>query len=166
MGNVMSDEIGTLTRPVPATARATGRIVVGVDGSEPSKTALAWAARQAALTGASLDVIGVWGDPPYHNRFGGWSYDFDRDGAIREALQRAIDEAIHPESSVAVQIQVGRGLPAEALLQEAEGADLLVVGCRGHNELAGLLLGSVSQHCVAHAHCPVVVVHDHRNAPS
>jgi nucleotide-binding universal stress UspA family protein len=50
------------------------------------------------------------------------------------------------------------GNPAGALIDAAKGAQLLVVGCRGHNTLAGLLLGSVSQHCVQHAPCPVVVV--------
>ncbi len=48
--------------------------------------------------------------------------------------------------------------PAAALIDMCRDAQLLVVGSRGHGAFAGMLLGSVSQHCVQHACCPVVVV--------
>jgi nucleotide-binding universal stress UspA family protein len=54
--------------------------------------------------------------------------------------------------------QVTEGNPAQVLLDAARGADLLVVGSRGHGGFAEALLGSVSQHCVHHARCPVVVI--------
>jgi nucleotide-binding universal stress UspA family protein len=53
---------------------------------------------------------------------------------------------------------VVEGHPAETLLHAATGAELLVVGSRGHGTFAGILLGSVSHYCVQHAPCPVVVV--------
>lgn len=164
--DVMSQEAATSTRPEPATSPTASRIVVGVDGSEPSKSALAWAARQAALTGASLEVIGAWGYPAYYGQVGSWSIDFDPEKLTRDELQQVTHDVIGSSSPVAAHLHVRHGLPTEVLLHEAEGADLLVLGCRGHNELAGLLLGSVSQHCAAHASCPVVVVHDHGAARS
>ena len=54
--------------------------------------------------------------------------------------------------------RVVEGNPAQVLLDASDGADLLVVGSRGHGGFAEALLGSVSQHCVHHAHCPVVVI--------
>jgi nucleotide-binding universal stress UspA family protein len=60
--------------------------------------------------------------------------------------------------SAPIVTRVVQGHPAQVLLDAARGADLLVVGSRGHGTLAGMLLGSVSQHCVQHSPCPVVVV--------
>jgi nucleotide-binding universal stress UspA family protein len=57
--------------------------------------------------------------------------------------------------------QVTEGHPARILLDASGGADLLVAGSRGHGGFAEALLGSVSQHCVQHASCPVVVIRDH-----
>ena len=53
------------------------------------------------------------------------------------------------------------GYPAPTLIDEAREADLLVVGSRGHGAFAGMLLGSVSQHCAQQAACPVVIVRRH-----
>ena len=58
-----------------------------------------------------------------------------------------------------------RATPAEALVEATRHADLLVVGSRGHGAFAGMLLGSVSQHCASHAHCPVVIYRDDRDEP-
>lgn len=69
-----------------------------------------------------------------------------------DALRRA------SEAGVTVTGEVAEGHPAEVLLKAAAGADLLVVGSRGHGGFAGMLLGSVSSHAVHHAHCPVLVV--------
>jgi nucleotide-binding universal stress UspA family protein len=140
--------------------RSKGRIVVGVDGSEESKGALRWAARQAELTGASLQVITTWHFPA--SAFGAAvpvPADFDFEAGSASALADAINEVLGGNPTVEVVTAVEEGYPAPHLLAAAQGADLLVVGSRGHGAFAGMLLGSVSEHCVAHATCPVVVTH-------
>jgi nucleotide-binding universal stress UspA family protein len=132
-----------------------GRIVVGVDGSPASVDALRWAAQQAALTGASLETVTSWSYPT--------TYGFpvianvDWEQGARAVLEQAITDALG-EAGPPVRRRVVEGHPAQVLARAAEGADLLVVGSRGHGGFAGLLLGSVSEHVVAHAPCPVVVV--------
>lgn len=137
-----------------------GRILVGVDGSEGSKEALRWAAEQARYTGARLDVVMAWKIP-------GASYgvlapmptSMDLPGEAKMALDKLIEEVLGTAPAVTVSARVVEGPPAAVLLKEAEGADLLVVGNRGHGGLVGMLLGSVSEQCVAHARCPVIVAH-------
>jgi nucleotide-binding universal stress UspA family protein len=136
-----------------------GRIVVGVDGSDESKAALRWAGRQAALTGARLEAVITWHIPSA--AYGGpmlalTEYDF-APGA-QQTLDEAIQEVLGAHPAIEVSTVVEEGYPALMLLQAAVGADLLVLGSRGHGAFAGMLLGSVSEHCVAHAPCPVVVI--------
>ena len=131
------------------------RIVVGVDGSEVSKGALRWAARQARLTGASLDVVMTWELPTLpHGVWGGYDESQDAQQALNETVRDVLGKTKEGE----VLTRAIEGPPAPRLLEAAKGADLLVVGSEGHGPVAGLLLGSVSQQCVAHAPCPVVVV--------
>ena len=82
------------------------------------------------------------------------------DVAIAEALAGSGDVASYP--GVTITQQVVEGHAAQVLLDAVAGSDLLVVGSRGHGEFAGALLGSISQHVVSHAPCPVVVVPDQR----
>ncbi|MFI9100990.1 universal stress protein [Streptomyces fildesensis] len=87
----------------------------------------------------------------------------EADPGTRPTCGRGVDEVVANESerldrSVEVPARVVEGHPAEVLLAAAAGAQLLTVGTRGHGTFAGILLGSVSQHCVQHAPCPVVVV--------
>ena len=77
-------------------------------------------------------------------------------------LEQSIKEALDDEDAALVHRHVVQGHPAQALIDQAAGADLLVVGCRGHGGFTGMLLGSVSQHVVAHAPCPVLVVRGER----
>lgn len=136
------------------------RIVVGVDGSESSVQALEWAARQAALTGADVHAVCAWQFPVGY----GWTIDnTDYAGLSTEILEKAIAEV--RQTGVAAQIhgEVVEQNPAQALIDASEGAELLVVGCRGHGGFAGALLGSVSAHCVHHAACPVVVLRGPRH---
>ncbi|HEY5251626.1 MAG TPA: universal stress protein [Acidimicrobiales bacterium] len=133
------------------------RIVVGVDGSESSRQAMRWAAHQAELTGARLEVVITWELPTSF----GWVPPYPSDFNPAEDAQTAADEEVstalgaHPD--VKVQTTVIEGHPAPTLVEASKGAALLVLGSRGHGEFAGMLIGSVSQHCVSTAHCPVLV---------
>jgi len=131
-----------------------GRIVVGVDGSRWSRKALVWAANEAKLRGDSLEVVTAWHVPPQPYPAIP-TYDFE--GAAGETLDRELDAVVGPGAPDVVR-RVECGFAAQVLIEASRGADLLVVGSRGHGEFVGMLLGSVSRHCTARAHCPVVVV--------
>jgi nucleotide-binding universal stress UspA family protein len=136
-------------------------IMVGVDGSRGSRKALTWAAAEAADHGADLVVLRVWehvpppaagsGSPPPGN-----APDSD-EGAAQE-LVGIIKEELGENPPILAQPRLKHGRVAEVLIEESSGADLLVVGTRGHGGFAGLVLGSVSQHVAAYAQCPVTVV--------
>lgn len=141
-------------------------IVVGVDTSESSKEALKWAAEQARLTGGQLRVVMSWFLPAgaYWVALPG---DVDFEADTSKALAATVEQALGPEPAVPVEMVVVQGSPAPVLIEESKKADLLVVGSRGHGAFAGMLLGSVSEHCVSHAACPVVVVRGHqKEAPN
>jgi len=144
-----------------ATSLLRGWIVVGVDGSEPSKEALRWAARQAQITGAKVLAVMAWEYPTSFGWAPPYPTEFDPGLDTRKALDATVDEALGTDRPVDVESIVVEGRPATELLEAAKGADLLVVGCRGHGAFTGMLLGSVSQHCMTHASCPVMVIHGH-----
>jgi nucleotide-binding universal stress UspA family protein len=132
------------------------RIVVGVDGSPASLGALTWAVRQAALTGAVVEAVTAWQFPA---TYGGYPVDAGTDWrANAQAIQEtAVKEALGDDATALVR-RVAEGHSVRVLLDAAADAELLVVGSRGHGGFAGMLLGSVSEHVVAHAPCAVVVV--------
>jgi nucleotide-binding universal stress UspA family protein len=137
------------------------RIVAGVDGSLPSIMALRWAVRQAELTGGTLDAVTAWEFPIAAGGMG-WAPvsgidDTNYYELAAEALSAAVRE-VSPPPGVKVNQVVVEGNAAQALLDAAKGADLLVVGNRGHGGFADALIGSVSVRCLHHATCPVVVV--------
>lgn len=134
------------------------RIVVGIDGSEASAPVLEWAGRQAELTGAELDIVVAWEWPTSYGWVAPMPDAFDPAADARSMVSDALGEVAGAHPSVKASGHVVEGHPAPALVRRAEGAALLVVGSRGHGEFAGMLLGSVSAHCVAHAPCTVVVV--------
>jgi len=140
------------------------RIVAGVDGSPSSKAALRWALRQSRLTGATVDAVIAWQIPTVPTAYTVGPVLVEEEGdfeeAARKTLEAAINDVAEPADSPRVRAQVVRGYPAQVLVDAAAGADLLVVGSRGHSALASALLGSVSQHCVHHARCPVLVMRD------
>jgi nucleotide-binding universal stress UspA family protein len=134
------------------------RIVVGVDGSVPSKEALDWAIRQAKLTGAVVDAVIAW---HYPGTYGYSAYVADNTDYAQLAAKVVADtiaEVSGPTGPAEIRPKVVEGNPAAVLLAASEGADLLVVGSRGHGGFVEALLGSVSQHCVHHAGCPVVII--------
>jgi nucleotide-binding universal stress UspA family protein len=142
-----------MTAPT-ATGHA-GRIVVGVDGSPASIEALQWARRQAALTGAVVEAVTAWHLPTAAGGFAiGDQIDWQANGQVVQDM--AVKEALG-DSVPALLRHVVQGHPVRVLLDAAAGADLLVVGSRGHGGFTGLLLGSVSEHVVTHAPCAVVV---------
>src|ERR1700679_2615651 len=135
----------------------TGKIVVGFDGADSSLHALAWAARQAVLTDSTLEVVMTWEWPSSY----GWAVpipdDFDPELDTRKALDTAIAAALSEHPGLKVEGRLVNGHPAPVLVEASKGADLLVVGSRGHGEFVGMLVGSVSEYCVTNAHCPVLV---------
>ncbi len=141
-------------------------IVVGVDGSPSSLRALEWAVGQARLVEAPVEAVIAWQDPAIYGMGFGWApVSFDSD-TLAAAAEKVLADSLaqlttgkQTEGSPAqVVARVVQGPPAQVLLEAARGAQLLVVGSRGHGTLAGVLLGSVSQHCVQHAPCPVLVI--------
>lgn len=140
------------------------RIVVGVDGSEPSQQALRWAARFAATFGAQLAAVTAWEYPPSF----GWvaiAPDWNPAQDMRKVLDDTIVAVFGDQPPPGLQLLVREGVAAKVLLDACEGATLLVVGSRGHGGFAGLLLGSVSANVAEHAPCPVFIVHGDQPPP-
>ena len=140
------------------------RIVVGVDGSDSSKEALRWALGEARLRGASLRVVFSWKIPLYLIDGLAPVEATPDPTALSKAAQQRLDSIVYEvtggSTDVPVEQRVIEGTAAETLVEESEGADLLVVGSRGHGGFAGLLLGSVSLQCATHASCPVVIIRE------
>lgn len=134
---------------------ARGHIIVGVDGSDASTDAVRWALQQALLTSSELEVLTSWHFP---SQYAEWVADeIDWDAQARSLLEDTL-AAVHIEKDMTITRTARPGHPAAVLTEASKSADLLVVGSRGHDGFTGMLLGSVSTHVAAHAHCPVVVV--------
>lgn len=138
------------------------RIVVGVDGSEGARRALAWAVDEAERWDATLVVVNAWSMPVMAAPTGLAPMPvLPESGELEGSAGALLDEVVRAavgDRPVRVERAVVEGSAAQVLLDAAAGADLLVVGSRGHGGFLGLLLGSVSQHCTHHAACPIVVV--------
>jgi len=138
-------------------------VVVGVDGSEESVAALRWAVRYASATGAPVWALLAWhyptvaGQPPVGHAPEAVNEEVEAEE--KAILAEAIGKVAADAPGVHVEGKIRYGHPAEVLIEESGHADVLVVGRRGHTRVIGRHLGSVSQHCVNVAQCPVVVVH-------
>lgn len=138
------------------------RVVVGVDGSDGSSRALRWAASEARENGAELSVVTAYRGPsPRLSTEAGsapWLERTDWRGKAKATLKNTVRDTLGEDPGVTLKLTLAEGSAAKALIDLSADADLLVVGTRGHGGFTGMLLGSVSQHVTAHAHCAVVVV--------
>jgi nucleotide-binding universal stress UspA family protein len=143
------------------------REVVGVDGSAGSKAALRFALEDAARRGVPVEAVVAYRVPEYQGEYSGLGVA--EEGRLRETLRsqcvdkaRAVVDEVTRDWAGAlpeVRIRAAVGSPAAVLVRESQGADLLVVGSRGHGGFHSILLGSTSIQCATHATCPVTVVH-------
>lgn len=143
------------------------RVVVGVDGSPESEAALAFALREAAAMGATVDAVAAYSLPDF------WSHEYGATPPTADEVRRRVRDSLTAtieavrsrlpgdvRSAVpGIRAVVLDGRPVDMLLQRASGAQLLVVGSRGHGALRGLMFGSVALGCVLRGTCPVMVVH-------
>ena len=148
-------------------------IVVGVDGSAGAQQALRWALAEGRLRNAPVRVVHAWTFGRIGSSVEGFPYwdgsvdpytsagvDLsDLHSAAEELLERSLADVGDQTEGVEIERLVVQGAAAAILVSAVDPDDLLVVGSRGHGGFVGLLLGSVSQQCVHHAPCPVVVVH-------
>jgi nucleotide-binding universal stress UspA family protein len=136
-------------------------IVVGVDGSHGSVEALKFAIEEARVRGAEVKAVAAWEVPASAYGTGIVSIPVDPNAykkIAQDALDKSLEEAGASTAGVSVTPLLHMGHPANVLVEEARGADLLVVGSRGRGGFKGLLLGSVSQQCAHHAACPVAII--------
>jgi nucleotide-binding universal stress UspA family protein len=134
-------------------------VVVGIDGSPESGTALSWAIEEARLRRARLNIVHAF--PALVSFFGSTASEYYPQ-VEKEAREQF--DAMLAAAPLVTDLETTHtlvpGNPAEVLVRESEGATMLVVGSRGHGGFRGILLGSVSTHCTQLAHCPVLVVRE------
>ena len=135
-------------------------VVVGVDGSPGSVTALRFALEEARLRGTTLHVVGAWQVPALAYAEGAGASMGDLGAELNTGAGKAIDDTLDGVDvrDVPVEQHVLEGHPARVLLDAGAGADLLVVGSRGLGGFARMMLGSVGQEVTHHATCPTVIV--------
>ena len=134
-----------------------GAVIVGFDGSDAATDAVRWAADQAVRTGSRLELVIAWEYPTSWGNTIPLPDDYDPAADARAVLSPVV-ESLHADfPSLEVGTHVLEGNAGDVLVEASQHASLLVVASRGHRAFAGLVLGSVSQHCVTHAACPVVV---------
>ncbi|MPZ78972.1 MAG: universal stress protein [Actinophytocola sp.] len=139
----------------------TGPVVVGVDGTPVGEAAIAFAFAEASTRGTGLVAVHTWTDLLLETAFAGAAAQLDF-SVLAQQAEEMLGERLagwqekYPD--VPVTRHVSRERAGRALLRHAEGAQLVVVGSRGRGGFRGLLLGSISQHLLHHAPCPVAVV--------
>ena len=137
---------------------ASGKVVVGVDGSDPSLQALEWAAKYAEAFALKVRAVSAYHYPIDYGYAFTLPEDVDFAADSKTQLLANVADVQKRFPKVEFEAEIVNSSPAASLIEDSEKAVLLVVGSRGHGGFTGMLLGSVSSSCVAHAHCPVVVV--------
>ena len=138
-----------------------GTIVVAVDGSDGSREALRFAVEEARLRNAALRVVTAWSVPAlaYGGGYAVMAIDPVRyEDAATALSEQALASLAEETAGIDIERVVREGQAAEVVIDEARGADLVIVGSRGHGGFANLLLGSVSHQIAQHAPCTVVIV--------
>jgi nucleotide-binding universal stress UspA family protein len=135
-------------------------VIVGVDGSDSSVAALRWACDLASSIGSSIEVVTTWHWPMSLGAAIPIPTGYDPADDAQKLVDEVVATVAEAYPTAAIRTRVVEGNPSLALVEASKHAALLVVGSRGHAEFAGLLLGSVSQHCAAHAACPVLIYRD------
>lgn len=149
-----------VVRSEPAARDQRSRIVVAVDGSEAAQRALVWAVDEAKARGAEITAVHAW-HPPYVASEPYLEMAFDP-GEFEKAACEVLAAAVARTDTEGVPGPVNQvvfnGSAARAVLETAEGADLIVMGSRGLGGFKGLLLGSVTTQVAHHAATTVVVI--------
>jgi nucleotide-binding universal stress UspA family protein len=151
-------------KQVQPALRGAPRVVVGVDGSPSSIGALKRGVRIASALGLPLEAVAAWHYTDMYGGYAGEAY-VPTSEALAAGAQAMLDDTASAVFGDAARPSwfhgsVREGGTVRTLLDESEGAEMLVVGSRGHGGFAGLLLGSVSEACAEHATCPVLVFHE------
>jgi nucleotide-binding universal stress UspA family protein len=149
-------------------------VVVGFDGSRGAEQAVRWAADEASLRHAELEVVSCWSTPPAVTP-AAVVMSAEVSNLLESGARRTVDNGARIARlrghQIAVRRVVVEGPAGPSLVERSTGGTLLVVGRRGRSPAAELLLGSTSAYCVHHSRCPVAVVptavrHEQRRAPA
>jgi nucleotide-binding universal stress UspA family protein len=163
LGSVSAHVAAHSTRPVIVVRERrhpAGPVLVGVDGSHYSDRAVVYAFDFAARHQLPLRALHCYSDPLTRPGLG--TVPLEVSGTARAAAEQCLSDSVSPWKSKYPQVDVDRVMipdtPARLLVDMSELSSLVVVGSRGHGPLVGMLLGSVSQAVLRHAHATVAVI--------
>ena len=138
-------------------------IVVGVDGSDPSKLAVQWAAQEAHVRKLPILLAAAYVVPQFLYAEGmvPSTAVFDElEGQAQTFVDEAVNEIRKVDADIDIMQEIHEGNPITMLLELSKKAEMVVIGSRGLGGFAGALLGSVSSSLVHHAHGTVVIVRE------